>query len=49
MSLPKKIIKVIGDGRITIPKKFREELRIKEKSVLEGYVTKNKIVLEVIG
>jgi len=49
MSLLRKEITVIGDGRITIPKTFREILGIKEKSVLEGYVTKNKIVLEVIG
>ncbi len=48
MSLPRKIINVIEDGRITIPKAFRDKLGIKKKSILEGYVLKDKIVLEVL-
>ena len=39
---------MISDGRITLPKRFREELGIKEGSILEGHVYKEKIVLEVL-
>lgn len=49
MSLPRKRINVIGDGRITIPKAFRDKLGINKKSILEGYILKNKIVLEVLA
>ena len=48
MSLPKKIIEVIADGRITIPIKFRGKLGIKKGSFLLGYIVKDKLVLEVL-
>lgn len=48
MSLPHKRIRVIGDGRITIPKSFRTKLGIDEGSLLETYMVKDKIVLEVL-
>ena len=48
MSLPRERITVISGGRITLPKRFRKELGIEEKSILEGYVYNGKIVLEVL-
>ena len=48
MSFHRKRIRVIGDGRVTLPKDFRAELGIKEGSILEGYIVKGKIVLEVL-
>ena len=39
---------VTSGGRISIPKKIRDELSIKEGSVLELYVYKGKVVIEVL-
>ena len=39
---------VISEGRITIPQKIRNKLGIKEGSVVEVYVVKDKIIVEVL-
>ncbi|MEM0111359.1 MAG: AbrB/MazE/SpoVT family DNA-binding domain-containing protein [Candidatus Parvarchaeota archaeon] len=49
MSELKDRVLVIDNGRITIPKKLREYLKIKDGSVLEIYAEgNNKLVLEVL-
>ena len=39
----------IKDGRITIPKKFREHLEVKEGSIFEVYLYGEKLLLEVLA
>jgi AbrB family looped-hinge helix DNA binding protein len=42
-------VEVDSFGRITIPKKIRQQLQLKNGSILEAYPVKdNKIVLEVL-
>ena len=41
-------VEVIERGRITIPKKIREKLGIKEGTILEVYLFKDKIILDVL-
>ena len=48
MSLSRERIKMLADGRITIPKRFREELGVKEGSILEASLYKGKLLLEVL-
>jgi len=48
VSLPRERAEVISDGRVTIPKRFRDELEIKEGSILEAYVVNKKLVFEVL-
>lgn len=40
-------LKVLGKGMITIPKKWREELRIDEGAVVKAKKEGNKVVIEV--
>ncbi len=47
MSLRPRVI-VKSDGRITIPGEIREKLGIKEDSVLELQVIKDKILITVL-
>lgn len=42
-------VDVLDMGRITIPKAIREKLGIKKDSILEVYLLKNKIVMEVLA
>ena len=39
---------VTSGGRISIPKKIRDALSIKEGSVLELYIYKGKMIIEVL-
>lgn len=48
MDLSRERLDVISGGRITLPKKFREALGIKEKSILEAYIHNGKLVIEVL-
>jgi AbrB family looped-hinge helix DNA binding protein len=49
MSELKERVEVVQNGRITIPKRLREKLGIKDGSILEAYVTeKGKLVIEVL-
>ena len=48
MSLPRERVKMIKDGRITIPKRFREQLEVKEGSVFEVSLYGRKLLLEVL-
>ena len=39
---------MIKDGRITIPKRFREQLGVKEGSIFEVSLYGSKLLLEVL-
>jgi len=41
-------VQMLTEGRVTIPKKIREELGIKDGSILEAYLDGKKIILEVL-
>lgn len=48
MSELKARVRVISHGRITIPKRLREHLKIKEGTILEAYAQEGKLILEVL-
>ena len=48
MDLPRERVKMIADGRITIPKRFREHLGVKEGSILEVSLYKGKLHRSIV-